>query len=570
MPQLTEEDKISSALRKISLQQDDDESEGYSAVTGSRALSAPRGLQVDSSEEMPEPSESSTTSDLIGFDPRVTDLNYFHGEAAFLEQISSGEFTKVRCVADCCPSQFRGWHGKVELHRWRKAPKEAEQAVVVKRVQTARVRANLGKQCNEHALYCGCSGRYPEDCLTEIGVYCYLSRQQDLPQYILSMLMVFESSSDTWLVLEHASDGDLFSRVQAAQKDGSPLSASLLMTWTWQLLQGVTYLHKHCIGHRDISLENVLLCDSTVRLMDFGQSVRTHSPEGVPLRYFLALGKPCYRPPECYSPSQTTVQMLVPQGAQPGEAVFDHAHMIEALLPPTAVPGQVCTAEHWGYTVPPVDVFACGVCLFIMSVRGPPWKQAHLSDSLFAWVQQQRHGVAELAKQWNNPLPAEADKLLAAMVQPDPSKRPSAQECLSHIWFHPMGSVVMPVHRQSCAEGIDTFASAGSDTPLGDVADVCRPSSSSAQQNFAHTRSAPPTQAPSAQRRPCATGKMPRRRSVPASRDRRSAGRETTGRVSSSSEESAPAGSGLNAVRRAKSLFKSRTSMSFEGHLTTT
>lgn len=102
------------------------------------------------------------------------------------------------------------------------------------------------------------------------------------------------------------------------------------------------------------------------------------------------------------------------------------------------------------------------------------------------------------------------------------------------------------------------FASAGFDMPLGDVADECRPSSCSAQENFAHTRSAPP-KVP-AQPRPCATGKMPRRRSVPASRDRRSAGRETSRRTSSSSEESVSAGSGLNAVRRAKSVLKSGAS----------
>merc|ERR1719460_1170404 len=76
----------------------------------SQSLSAASGIPRDAQaleptiDEDQEPSESTTTSDAGGFCPCDTDLNYFHREATFHEDISSGEFTKVRCLADCCRS----------------------------------------------------------------------------------------------------------------------------------------------------------------------------------------------------------------------------------------------------------------------------------------------------------------------------------------------------------------------------------------------------------------------------------------------------------------------------------
>lgn len=521
--------------------------QSFSAASGSLAPSIPHETQAlePTIDEDQEPSESTTTSDAAGFCACDTDLNYFHREATFHEEISSGEFTKVRCLADCCRSSSGDWDGKVELHRWKVNPKSDEQTVVVKRVVSSRVRFNLGKQFNERVSQYGGDQRCAEDCLNEIGVYCYLSRLQDVPQYILSMLTAFESDNDAWLVLSHANDGDIITRMQASKKEGTPLSTSQMISWTWQLLQGVHYLHKHCIGHRDISLENVLLCDGEVRLMDFGQSVRTQSSEGIPLRYFLPLGKPYYRPAECNSPTQRYVDVLVPEGAQAGDVSFDKKRMIEVLLPSSAVPGKLCSAEHWGYTVPPVDVFACGVCLFIMATGGPPWNQASLGDSIFVWVQQE--GITELAKRWKKPLPPCADKLLAAMLQSEPSKRLSVEQCLSHQWFDPMRNTVVPVTSASRAKRAEARSS--SSTTLSSPRD--EPSTTVSKPSFTAKHkflTAPP---PCRRREP-----RPRLRSLSASSNRARRGAESIGcgTVSTSSEEFAPVGSAFNAVRRKSKL----------------
>lgn len=54
---------------------------------------------------------------------------------------------------------------------------------------------------------------------------------------------------------------------------------------------GARYLHAHDIGHRDISLENVLLKNGVTRLMDFGMAAQTRRRCGTRLRYFRAVGK---------------------------------------------------------------------------------------------------------------------------------------------------------------------------------------------------------------------------------------------------------------------------------------
>jgi serine/threonine protein kinase len=221
----------------------------------------------------------------------------------------------------------------------------------------------------------------------------------------------------------------------------------------------------------------VLLCHGQVRLMDFGQAVQTHSSGGIPLRYFSALGKPPYRPPECYVPLPRTVEVLVPSDARMGEVTFaktaSGGHLCDVRLPPSATPGQTCTAEPSGYLVPPVDVFACGVCLFMMITGMPPWKLAILSDSHFQFVK--ANGILKLLHAWKKLTPLVADELLALMLRFDPAKRPSAEQCLSHLWFKPLSGSEVPLHRSSppasptpspCRSDSQTsFCSASSESP---------------------------------------------------------------------------------------------------------
>lgn len=392
-------------------------------------------------------------------DPLVSDLNYYHEKAKFDAWLCKGDFTVVRHLANCCAEG-----GVVELQRWWPsgrscgAPEEDGKLVVVKRVKASRVFANRSVEANERLARgaVGVSRRLSEDTLNEIGVYCELSGHADMPQYLLKMHAAFHAESDVWMVLEHADGGDMFDAVQQAAGNLSP---QLFRPWSWQLLQAVQYLHRHCIAHRDISIENMLIRGGIVRLMDFGQAVRTSTPgrENVPYRFFGLVGKPFYRSPECHLPPGDKVQVLVPGHAKPDEVIFTRSvcgeFLCEVRLPPVAEPGQMCLAENWGYAATSLDIFACGVCIFVMATGQPPWREAIPKDPHFTWVR--THGIVKLLRGWGKQQTV-VEELLAQMVSSDPAGRPTAAACLDHKWFAPLRGMPVPVHNELSSVAAET------------------------------------------------------------------------------------------------------------------
>lgn len=62
-----------------------------------------------------------------------------------------------------------------------------------------------------------------------------------------------------------------------------------------QLADGVSYLHKNNIAHRDLKLENILIdSDKNIKIIDFGFSLIT--PRNKPLN--VCCGTPSYMAPE--------------------------------------------------------------------------------------------------------------------------------------------------------------------------------------------------------------------------------------------------------------------------------
>jgi len=372
-------------------------------------------------------------------DPRNTDLDYFSRFGRLDARDLMGHFTKVRDIAGCCRGE-----GQVELHSWKQSEQQEHRLVVVKRARCTRVLWNLGKEVCEHALHFGADQRDMEDTRNEIGVYCLLVQRVDVPQYILQMHAVFQEGLDVWLVLEHADGGDLFTTLQVA---GGRVPGNQVTVWMWQLLQAVYYLHRLGIGHRDISIENILLMRGMAKLMDFGQAVQTRSSAGAPFRYFQATGKPYYLAPECYVSTSRHIEVEVQPGQRPGDIVFAQSpegQWGDLRLPGDAAQGERCVAEPWGYTVEKSDIFACGVCHFIAATGMPPWRRANSNDVHFNWIQE--HGVAALLRSWQQSLPDDQVRLLQAMISLNPAQRPDARALLASPYFSGMAGHVIPRH----------------------------------------------------------------------------------------------------------------------------
>jgi serine/threonine protein kinase len=216
--------------------------------------------------------------------------------------------------------------------------------------------------------------------------------------------------------------------------------------WTWQLFHAVSYLHRNQIGHRDISIENVLLAKGEVRLMDFGQAVVTHTVKGEESRYFWPVGKPYYRGPECYVPAEPEVPVLAPPGARKGDVVFTLTTSctwgdVRLLADASSTCGQPCPATPWGYRPAPNDVLACCVCIFIMMTGTPPWSATYADDEHFQWVQRDLNAALQ---DRGVQLPMQVVALMSLGLKANPSKRPSAEGCLQAPWFDDLRSTAVP------------------------------------------------------------------------------------------------------------------------------
>jgi serine/threonine protein kinase/CRP-like cAMP-binding protein len=153
---------------------------------------------------------------------------------------------------------------------------------------------------------------------------------------IIDLLGVVDdpASPTVALVLEYANGGDLKRRVaaDALVDDGHPgVRPETLWDWARDLVNGLAYMHKHGVMHRDVKPENVLLCNRgrggeghTAKLADFGASRivdadRLHldlaadesddgnetdhldDPSGAVDRCVDQAGSPAFMSPECAS-----------------------------------------------------------------------------------------------------------------------------------------------------------------------------------------------------------------------------------------------------------------------------
>ena len=112
-------------------------------------------------------------------------------------------------------------------------------------------------------------------------------------RHVLTFFAAFEDSTAFYLVMEYASQGDLYSYIKK-QYAGRVHLHRFIYFILQPLLHTVAYLHDQNIIHRDIKPENILVDqNSIIRLCDFGLSIqcRNERPRSV-------VGTLEYMPPE--------------------------------------------------------------------------------------------------------------------------------------------------------------------------------------------------------------------------------------------------------------------------------
>uniref|UniRef100_A0A8C0J7A0 calcium/calmodulin-dependent protein kinase n=1 Tax=Chelonoidis abingdonii TaxID=106734 RepID=A0A8C0J7A0_CHEAB len=208
-----------------------------------------------------------------------------------------------------------------------------------------------------------------------------------------------------YLIFDLVTGGELFEDI-VAREYYSEADASHCIH---QLLESVTYMHHYAIVHRDLKPENLLLASkckgAAVKLADFGLAIEV---QGDQQAWFGLAGTPGYLSPE------------------------------------------VLRKEAYGK---PVDIWACGVILYILLVGYPPF----WDEDQHKLYQQIKAGAYDFpSPEWDTVTP-EAKNLINQMLTINPAKRITAHEALKHPWVCQRSTVASMMHRQETVECLKKF-----------------------------------------------------------------------------------------------------------------
>uniref|UniRef100_A0A672NB59 calcium/calmodulin-dependent protein kinase n=1 Tax=Sinocyclocheilus grahami TaxID=75366 RepID=A0A672NB59_SINGR len=208
-----------------------------------------------------------------------------------------------------------------------------------------------------------------------------------------------------YLVFDLVTGGELFEDI-VAREYYSEADASHCIN---QILESVSHIHQHDIVHRDLKPENLLLASkmkgAAVKLADFGLAIEV---QGDQQAWFGFAGTPGYLSPE------------------------------------------VLRKDPYGK---PVDIWACGVILYILLVGYPPF----WDEDQHKLYQQIKAGAYDFpSPEWDT-VTAEAKNLINQMLTINPAKRITADQALKHPWVCQRSTVASMVHRQETVECLRKF-----------------------------------------------------------------------------------------------------------------
>nr|XP_046195329.1 calcium/calmodulin-dependent protein kinase type II delta 2 chain-like [Oncorhynchus gorbuscha] len=176
-----------------------------------------------------------------------------------------------------------------------------------------------------------------------------------------------------------------------------------------QIVESVHHCHVNGIVHRDLKPENLLLASklkgAAVKLADFGLAIEV---QGDQQAWFGFAGTPGYLSPE------------------------------------------VLRKDPYGK---PVDMWACGVILYILLVGYPPF----WDEDQHRLYQQIKAGAYDFpSPEWDTVTP-DAKDLINKMLTINPGKRITTAEALKHPWICQRSTVASMMHRQETVECLKKF-----------------------------------------------------------------------------------------------------------------
>ncbi|KAG7107199.1 Serine/threonine-protein kinase chk1 like [Verticillium longisporum] len=169
--------------------------------------------------------------------------------------------------------------------------------------------------------------------LMEVSLHSHVGQHAN----IIEWFATGEDHIWRWIAMEFAEGGDLFDKVEA----DVGVSEDIAHIYFLQLVSGVSFMHSKGVAHRDLKPENILLSETgNLKLADFGMATMFEY-KGQRKTSSALCGSPPYIAPEILACGRSDKN---------GKA----------------------TAK---YSPDLVDIWSCGVILFVLLVGNTPWDE---------------------------------------------------------------------------------------------------------------------------------------------------------------------------------------------------
>ncbi|KAG5929482.1 hypothetical protein E4U42_005747 [Claviceps africana] len=242
----------------------------------------------------------------------------------------------------------------------------------------------------------------------EVSLHSHIGQHPNIIEWFASG----EDAIWRWIAMEFAEGGDLFDKIES----DVGVREDIAQLYFVQLISGVSFMHSKGVAHRDLKPENILLSsDGSLKLADFGMATMFEY-KGQRKTSSTLCGSPPYIAPEILACSRADRKS--PSAAK--------------------------------YSADLVDIWSCGVILFVLLVGNTPWDEPSAGSWEFGeYVKTSGHSTDALWKR----VPAEALSLLRGMMSVDPQGRFSFRKIRQHPWYtrhNPLltsdGKITDPIH----------------------------------------------------------------------------------------------------------------------------
>ncbi|PRD21832.1 UNVERIFIED_CONTAM: Testis-specific serine/threonine-protein kinase 2 [Trichonephila clavipes] len=179
-----------------------------------------------------------------------------------------------------------------------------------------------------------------------------------------------------------------FSHLHCLNRYGA-VDENIGRNWCKRMCQALRYCHKKGVAHRDLKCDNLLLDqDLQVKIGDFGFCCRSVDSRN---------GSPIFSDTYCGSSSYVAPEVIESQPYDPIAA----------------------------------DIWSAGVCIYVILNNAMPFDDSNLTRM----HEDQINGKWDFSPKVKKSLSASAKNLVARMLEPVPSKRPSMDQVLNCNWM---------------------------------------------------------------------------------------------------------------------------------------